>query len=93
MDKKNILFVAGGVLAGYGFYLWLSKKAKPDFCSGKNKSSGKPGIVKRDQPLYSDKALTTFDTNWHSLFPTPKPGHLYQGPLPLEDTDTFKSQL
>lgn len=65
---KNALLIAGVAAAGYGIWLFLKKGKKPD-CGC---STTEPKLVSTGkEPLYSSKAVESYDYNWSTLFPTP----------------------
>ncbi len=86
---KNIFFLVGVGVAGYGTYLYF-KKRKSD-CGCTEKTTTATIVKKTEAPLYPDTALEQFSTKWTNLFPSPE--RLGQGPLLLDDADTFSAQV
>lgn len=63
---KNVLLLTGVAVTGYGIWLFMKKKKAAPV------NTGGPTIVKSEkQPLYSAKAIESYDYDWSTLFPTP----------------------
>lgn len=88
---KKVLIIGGIGLAAYGLYDLMKKRAdaKASKKNGCGCGCGGPAIVKNTKPeLYPDAALERYDASFRAIFPTPT-GRLGQGPLPLDNAQSF----